>query len=134
MRRNALAYIAGILASFVIVALVEALGHLVYPPPADIDRMNPQVLSEYVAGLPVGAILFVAVAWIVGAFVGSLVAGRIGSLKPVYFSSVVTGIILAGGITQIMIIAHPTWFVIVSLGGVVAGGVAATLVIPGIRE
>ena len=133
MRRNALAYLAGILASFVMVALVEALGHLVYPPPADIDIRNPQELAELIAGLPIGAILFVAVAWLVGAFIGSLVAGRIGSLKPVYFSSVVSGIILAGGITQLMIIPHPTWFVFVSLSGIVAAGIAATVLIPRIR-
>ncbi len=134
MRRNALAYIAGILTAFIMVGLVEALGHLVYPPPSNFDFGDEQALADLVASLPVGAILFVAAAWSIGAFTGSLVAGRIGTLKPIYFSSVVTGLILAGGITQLMIIAHPTWFAIVSLGGVVAAGVAATLVIPGIRK
>ncbi|MEM1176481.1 MAG: hypothetical protein AAGI27_16935, partial [Pseudomonadota bacterium] len=125
MRRNALAYLLGIAAAILTIMLVEALGHVVFPVEADIDFEDSEGLANYMATLPLGAVLFVALAWALGVVAGIAVALRIGDLKPVYFSSVITSFVLAGAVSQMILIPHPTWFVPVALIGIVGAGAAA---------
>ncbi len=125
MRRNALAYILGIAVTMLTIMLVQALGHAIYPVDTNVDVQDGQLNAEYMAELPVGAILFVAIAWAVGVLAGNAAAVRIGNLRPVYFSSVITSFVLAGAVTQMILIPHPTWFIPVSLLGIIAAGAAS---------
>ena len=112
MLRNIFAVIAGIATFVVAIMLVQQLGHQVYPPPTDInvDFGDPAQVRAYMATQPVGALLFVGFAWMVGAFGGTLVATKTGTLKPLYFGVIIGGLVLAGAITNLFIIPHPVWF------------------------
>ena len=124
MGKNIAAGVAGVLIAFGLVWIVEMIGHSVYPPPADIDFSDAEAMRTYVAGLPLGALLFVAGSWSIGAFAGTMAACRIGTANPETFAMVVGGMVLAATAFNLAIIPHPLWF---SIAGVVGIVVAAWL-------
>ncbi len=128
MIRSIGALIAGIVTAFASIYLIEMLGHMIYPPPADLDFSDPEAIRPYIATLPIIALLFPMFGWFVGAFAGSLVADFCGDAKPYVFAAIVGGLVLAGTIANLIIIPHPLWFSIISLIGIVASAWLATRV------
>lgn len=120
MGKNIAAGIAGIAVAAVLVALTEWLGHTVYPVPADLDSTNLDAMRSYIAGLPVGAFLFVAGGWFIGTLGGILAACRIGTARPKIFTMVVLGFILAATAFNLAVIPHPLWFSITGVAGILA--------------
>ncbi len=125
MLRSIGAGVVGLMTAMLLVWLIELIGHAVYPPPVDIDFSDPEAVRAYTAALPVAAVLFVGVAWVIGTFVGVSVACRIGRAKPVIYAVLVGGFVLAGAITMLIIIPHPLWFSVVSLPAIIAAAYAA---------
>ena len=120
MIRNAAAAIAGLITAFVLIMLIEKLGHFIYPPPPDLDFSDPEAIRPYIATLPFPALMFPMLAWMTGAFVGSLVACLIGIARPMAFAVIVGGLVLAGTVSNLIVIPHPLWFSVLSLLGIVA--------------
>lgn len=120
MIRNIAAVLAGVVTAFVLILVVEKLGHLIYPPPADLDFSDPEAIRPYMATLPFVALLFPMIAWVVGAFAGSLLASKIGTANPLLFAGIVGGLVLAATIANLIMIPHPVWFSIVSLIAIAA--------------
>lgn len=130
MLRDVIAAIVGVTAAVVTVALVEYLGHAVYPPPANLDIENTEAMIDYVATLPLGALLFVLAAYVIGTFNGVFVAVWIGRAKPFAFALVVGVLMLVATITNLIMIPHPLWFSISAVAGIVTAAWLATLVAP----
>lgn len=126
MGKTIVGVITGIVTALLVVGGIEWLGHQIYPIPEGLDPSNKDAMRDMVAGLPTGAILMVGFAWMAGAFCGSYVTGRIGSLKPHYGTLIVTGLILAGTITNLILIPHPLWFSVSAPIAVILSGYAAT--------
>ncbi|MEJ2129698.1 MAG: hypothetical protein P8X81_12745 [Woeseiaceae bacterium] len=120
MFRNAGAALAGVVTAFVLVMLVEKTGHLIYPPPANLDHTDVEAMETYTATLPFLALLFPMIAWVIGTFTGSLIASKIGTANPLVFAGVVGGMVLAATIANLIFIPHPHWFSIVSLIAIAA--------------
>lgn len=131
MFRNIGAALAGIVTAFVLVLVVEKVGHLIYPPPADLDFSDPEAIKPYIATMPFLALLFPMIAWVVATFVGSLVASKIGTANPLLFAGIVGGLILAATIANLIMIPHPVWFSIVSLIAIAASAWIAAKVASG---
>jgi len=131
MIRNIGAALAGIVTAFVLVVLVEKVGHLIYPPPADLDFSDPEAIRPYIATMPFLALLFPMIAWVVATFTGSLVASKIGTANPLIFAGVVGGLVLAATIANLIMIPHPAWFSIVSLVAIAASAWFAAKVASG---
>ena len=72
MIRSIGAAIVGIIVAMLTIQAVQMLGHLVYPPPADIEFSEPEQVREFMASLPVGSILFIGVAWAAGTLLGTI--------------------------------------------------------------
>ena len=119
MIRNPIAVIAGLVIAFVLILLVEKIGHTIYPPPADLDFSDPDAVRPYIATLPVFALLFPMFAWFIGTFVGSVVACLLGTARPIIFAGVVGVLVLAATIANLIVIPHPLWFSILSVIGIV---------------
>lgn len=131
MARNAAAALAGIVTAFVLIMLIEKLGHIIYPPPPDLDFSDPQAMRPYIATLPFLALLFPMIAWVVGTFAGTFLACKIGTANPLLFAAIVGGLVLAGTIANLIVIEHPLWFSIVSLLAVAASAwIAAKVAAP----
>jgi hypothetical protein len=110
MVRLILGIIAGLIAAVITVALVEALGHMIYPPPAGVDISDPEQLSAIMSTIPLGAKIAVLVAWAIGIVVGSAVAIIIG--RKTWPAWVVGGAVLLMGAITMYMIPHPLWMII----------------------
>jgi hypothetical protein len=115
MIKKVLIIIAGVVSGAVVIYLVEALGHTVFPPPADIDMTDPESIKTMIDNLPIGAFMFVLAAYALGSFIGGLVSMLL-SPKPTLWGSLGAGIVLMiFGLMNLVMIPHPVWFVIISL-------------------
>ena len=130
MIRNAAAIIAGIVTAFLTVMLIDSLNHMVYPPPPGLDFSDPAAIKPYLATLPVGAFLFILASSVVAAFVGTLVACYIGTIRPFNCAVVVGGVVFSATVANFIAIPHPLWLSIATLVGIVASSWFATRLAP----
>ena len=130
MFRNAAALVVGVAVAFLTVMLIDYVGHMIYPPPAGLDFSDTSAIEPYLATLPIGAFLFILASSTVAAFIGTLVACYIGTIKPLNCAIVVGGIVLAASIANFIAIPHPSWLAIATLAGVVAAAWFAAQLAP----
>jgi hypothetical protein len=123
--RQGLAIVAGVVVAFGLVAAIEALGHVVYPVPRDVDFTQPEQVRRYVEDLPGGALAFVLAAWTLAAFGGGAVAALIARTRPVLFAGIVGAFVLAATLANLVMIPHPAWFALAGVAGIVVGAWAA---------
>lgn len=123
--RLVLAAVTGVVAAFIIVAGVEALGHALYPPPPGLDLSDSARFAEYVRSIPIEALLFVIVAWFAGTLGGGLVAIVVARRAAVLPAGIVAGLLLAGAIVNLVAIRHPIWFAFVGVAAIILGFVLA---------
>lgn len=121
MGRNIGAGLAGVLVAMLSVWLVQTIGHAVYPPPADIDLNDIEAMKAYVAGLPIGALLFVVASYFIGTTVGTCVACAIGTMLPRIYALLVGCLMLVATTMNVMMIPHPTWFIVAAVVAIVIG-------------
>ncbi len=111
---NALRSIGGVLAGLVvgvlIIMLVETAGSRAFPLPAGLDPGTPEAFRASATQLPLGVFLFVLVGWGAGGFLGSWLATRIATTRPVASGSVVGVILLAASVMNMLRLPHPAWF------------------------
>jgi hypothetical protein len=125
MIRKLAAAVVGVVVALLTIQLVEMLGHLVYPPPADFEFGEPEQIREFISTLPAGSILFVSAAWALGTFLGTLAGALVSGSRALPYATVVGGIVLAGAITMLLIIPHPWWFTIAAPVSIIIAAVLA---------
>lgn len=130
MLRDILAGVLGIAIAVAIVFLTDELSHMLYPFPSGVDPSDPDALRAYIATVPLGAFLLVMGGWVLGTFVGAVVATRIGTAKPWVYPAIVGIFMLAGTTATLIAIPHPLWFSIVSLIAILTSAWLAWLVAP----
>src|SRR3546814_13820320 len=59
--------VSGALTAFVLVWVVELIGHLIFPLPEDLDLRNPEVANTVLEYIPLPAKLNAVFAWFTGA-------------------------------------------------------------------
>lgn len=133
MMRNLAAAVAAVVVAIVTIQVVEMLGHLVYPPPADFEFGDPEEVRTFISTLPLGSILFVAGAWAAGTFLGTLTGALLSTSKPLPYAIVVGGIVLAGAITMLLIIPHPWWFTISAPIAIIVAALLGMAIAPRLR-
>jgi hypothetical protein len=126
MIRGILSLLLGIIASGVVVALVEKGSHSLFPPPEGIETMTPEQFREAIAGLPSGAFIAVILAWALGAAIGTWVTLRVSRHRPWFWGGIFTGVFLLVVVFNLILIPHPWWMNLASpmvvLGASMAGG------------
>ena len=133
MIRKLAAAVVGLIVAIVTIRAVEMLGHLIYPPPADIEFGDPEQVREFMSTLPVGSILFVGAAWAVGTFLGTVAGALVSNSKPLPYAIVVGGFVLAGAATMLLIIPHPWWFTVAAPLSIIAAAILGIYLAPGLR-
>jgi hypothetical protein len=119
MGKNIAAGVAGTLIAVGLVWLIEMAGHLVYPPPPDIDFSDKESLRAYAAGLPIGAFGFIGGAWFLGTLGGVLAACKVGTAEPKVFAMIIGGLILLATAVNLVMIPHPLWFSMSGVAGII---------------
>lgn len=108
-----LGVLAGIVVFMILVMIIQLTGHMLMPPPSDVELTSPDDLAAYIAANPV-ILLPVLVAYIVGSFGGGYVAAAIAKARPIA-AAVGVGIAgMIGNIVNVNSIPHPLWFVVTS--------------------
>jgi len=130
MIRNVAAIIAGVGTAFLTVMLIDSLNHMIFPPPAGLDFSDPAAIEPYLATLPIGAFLLILASSAVAAFAGTMVASRIGTIRPFYCAVVIGGIVLAATVANFIAIPHPLWLSVATLLGIVASAWLAMRLAP----
>ena len=115
MFRDILAGIVGIAIAIAIVFLSDQLSNMLYPIPEELDSGNLQALGEHIATLPIAAYLLVIAGRVVAAFVGAVVASRIGNAQAWVYPTFVGGFVFAATTAIVIAIPHPHWFTAVLL-------------------
>lgn len=118
MIRNVLAGIVGIAVAFGIVFANETFGHMAFPPQEGIDFTDPDILRPYLASLPAWKLLQVMAGWVIGVFVGIMVASWIGRASVLVYAIVIGGLMLAATTSILIRLPHPMWFNVTSLGAI----------------
>ena len=104
--------VAGLITAWLVVSIAEAVTHKIYPPPRGMDMTDFNQVKQFVASLPLSALLVVLAGWLVGTFLGPWLAARVSQNRvPGY---IVGGILLCAGIANAVLIPQPVWFSIVS--------------------
>ena len=115
MLRAVVATIVGVVVAVFFVGTIEGLGHFVFPPPPGVDPNNPEQLAKLINAMPLGALLFVVAAWIIGAFCGALAATRIATNSAPVPALVVGAVVTLSILYTFYIIPHPLWMMAAGL-------------------
>ena len=143
MIRSIAGVIAGfIVASVVMMSMEFANGHIFYPQFAQLADFKDkevtrktlagasegaapdshqllarrrEVVREVLANAPVGALLVVALGWILGSLAGGFVAAWIGRRAPIVHGLVLGGLLTLAGIANNLMLPPPLWFWIATL-------------------
>ena len=113
MIRALLAVIAGIAVAYGGIAVLQSIGHQMYPPPEGVDPADREAFAEVVRQMPVPALLLVLLAYAVGTFFGAWLAARIAG-RP-FPALLVGGVMMLAGISNLAVIPHPLWFMVLSV-------------------
>ena len=116
--KRILATLAGVVVAALVIYLLEAIGHILQPPPPEVDLHDPASLEAYLEVAPFLIKLMVVIGWVVGCFTGGWVAGRIyrDNLVP----SVLVGLVLlVASILNMTQFTHPLWMWVSAIIGMV---------------
>lgn len=120
MGRRLLGVLAGLAVAMVTIVVVEMVGMQVYPLPEGVNPQDPASLAAAIPQMPLGAFLFVLLAWLLGASCGALVAGRVAREHGRRAGLTVGALVLVGALYNLYTIPHPVWFAILAVVGIAA--------------
>ena len=70
--------LAGLFVGVITVGIIEMVGHTIFPVVVPLEDVKPEdvakAIAKFMDELPLGAIIFVLIAWCAGAFLGSAMA------------------------------------------------------------
>lgn len=105
--RVVLGVLAGVVAAVLCIFAIEFVGHMIYPPPANLNLSNSEAAAQIIASLPAGAFAFVLAAWFLGALAGAWVANAIG--RSSLGGWIVALFVICAGAYTMWLIPHPAW-------------------------
>ena len=98
MLRNVLAVVLGVVAGSVVNMALIRLNLALFPMPAGADANDPAALRAHLATLPAAAFLLPFLAHFGQAFVGGLVAGKLGKASPRILVGIVGALTVLGSV------------------------------------
>lgn len=110
MIKKIVGVIVGLIVGGIVVMLIEMVSSLQHPLPEGLDMTDKLAFAEHVAGLPTSAFVIVLVAHIMGALVGGFICSVIVRQKWITGFAIIGTTFMIGGIINLAMIPHPTWF------------------------
>ena len=111
-----LAIFAGLITGGLVNSALVALGPLLIAPPAGLDMTTPEGIRSAMLQLEPRHFLFPWLAHAGGTFIGALVAARLAPKRSLLPSLLVGVFFLLGGITMVVLVGGPLWFITADLG------------------
>ncbi|KQS92120.1 hypothetical protein [Chryseobacterium sp. Leaf394] len=126
MLRKIFAVIGGIVVANLIIFLVEAVDHMIYPMPDGVTYEKVEAFRKYVQELPVEAKVIVIFGYAFAAFSAGFVSTRIAKDRKPYCAIFCGAVLLSVIILNFTMLPTPTWMWICGLA-------APFLVFPGYK-
>jgi len=118
MLRKILGAIAGAVLGVVVIMAIQALGHMLFPAPGDINLSDPDTLAVSMDRMPLGSKISVVAAWTLGPLIGGIAGGRIAQAR--WASWIPGGLTALGLVANAFAIPHPLWMLIAGAAGIAA--------------
>ena len=107
--RTVLASVAGLFGGIVVVAIVQGVGHGLFPAPPFPADPDPAALQAFLDAVPIGSKLFVVLAWTLGGFVAGL-TGAVAAKGGWRAAGLAAGLGFALlTVFSLMALPHPLW-------------------------
>jgi hypothetical protein len=123
MLRRILAIAAGIVVFLAVVAALDGVKTLLFPPPPNVDASNPDALRDLAANAPVAALAIVIAGSTLGALAAAYVSGILIGGNATFWPYITGTVALLATLTNALRLPHPLWFVAAAPLGVVAATV-----------
>ncbi len=115
MLRKIIGVILGLFLGIFSVAIIQAIGHFVYPIPTNFDFNDKVALKTFIENTPFYAFLIIITSHFIGSFLGSFLGnklsrsiGKVGLIiGAIFFFYIIFNLI--------MVPYHPIWFVIADI-------------------
>lgn len=116
--RSILVVVAGVVVGGIAVFALEMLGMTLFPLPDGVDPMDPESLAAAAAAgqIPLGAMIMVLAAWLVGALIGGYVAARLAAREALKHALVVGAVFTVLDLGNILTIPSPIWMAVLGVG------------------
>ena len=128
MLRNGLSALTGVIAAVMLMMVIQKVALAAFPPSKEIFEANrkiydadPAVVEQardiFARELPKHPLqlVLIIVSHALGTFFGAFTAVRISREAQLVPASIVAGLMLLGGICNVILIPHPVWFNIIDL-------------------
>lgn len=126
MGRSVIGVISGVIVGGIIVTFGQLLAIWLAPPSPGFDPTDASAVIAAIPGLPLGSLLIVIVAWVVGAGFGARIALRIARGTNRWPGLSVGGLLLIAIVYNWWKLLSPPWYVLVALICVIAATLYAT--------
>jgi len=120
MLRTILGILAGVVLAFVVMMALEMISFVAFPPPAGLDPADPEDVERMMAAAPFAAKVWLVFGWFASAVAGGWLARRLS--RTGWAGWVIAGLIVVGGIANMMRIPHPLWLQIAAVAAPVLAG------------
>ena len=120
MLRIILGIVAGVVLAFVVLTGLQMAGHAIMPPPAGLDPADPEDLKQMVASASLAAKAWVVFAWFAATLAGGWLARRLS--RTGWAGWFIGGLIVVGGIANMIMIPHPLWMQITAVAAPLLAG------------
>jgi hypothetical protein len=107
--RSALVLLAGVVASVLVVMLMDAIVGRIYPLATGTDLRNPESMRQAIAALPAAAFVLLVVGWALAAGAGAYIAARFATHARVIHGLIVALFVLVATVSNLARIPHPVW-------------------------
>ena len=91
-----------------IVMAGDQLSGAIYPPPPGMDATDPSSIRSYMAGVPAAALGIMLMAHFIAALSAGFVVGRFAANRTALWTVAI--LMLLGGVSNLVMMPHPTWF------------------------
>lgn len=115
LTRSILAVLAGVMAAFTVIMVVQQLSAMLYPPPAGFNPEDPGAFAALIAELPPGAFLMVLASYLLGAAAGGYLAARLAPSRRAVHAGMIAVALVAGSVLNLTAAPHPPWFMAANL-------------------
>ncbi len=119
--RRLLGVVAGLVTEYILVYLLEMLGHLIFPPPDGIGLMNREEIARIMDQIPLGGLISLVIAWFLGTLGAAFVATRVGKESTMTSAYIIGGFAIGFGLINFFAIPHPLWLIWTGLAAFVVG-------------
>jgi hypothetical protein len=114
MVRNLAAVIAGFAVGAGVIAGVQYLSMLIFPPPPGLDPSKPEDVVKMMGQIPLAALWMVEASYIAGSLAAGFVTAKIAATRQTYLA-IVLGVVYTGlNLVNLVQIPHPLWMALLT--------------------